>query len=350
MPEWKVKSVARNMGAMFVGQGGDAALLCSDPAFTYFVIAGSLVPKPTTERAPSLLVASPNSSSDSSSGGSVHPESPEESAVGSTATTVSNTSTGNQSQTSNGLAAEVICNRLKTASYGFPGEDETCTQIQTDADAFRATETGVVAVAVGRQSGEHGCPVEDPVMSSPSRIHHHHHHHHQMADQPRKQSSALPPTKGRRRISPEEGGTCQPLLPGRSLDMYVHQQTNRQVVGTEKKDSDEPAGPIKSPTAAAVAGRSLDLLCARGQANIIVGMGEEHDEMVGRGMPSAVALEGSDRAKGPGWWRLEARQAACIGRVSRWFLHELGLEEPRREFEQKVGFLRKTEVDRKSVV
>ena len=140
MPEWKLKSLARNMGVVFVGEGNDAALPCSDPAFSHFVVTGSLIPKPTTKRTPSILVSRPSSSSN----GGGHPQLPEERAVilgGSTATTVSKTAPGNQ---------------LETANNAFRAEEETSNQLQTaNNTAFRATETGAV-LAVGGQSQEHG--------------------------------------------------------------------------------------------------------------------------------------------------------------------------------------------------
>ena len=107
------------------------------------------------------------------------------------------------------------------------------------------------------------------------------------------------------------------------------------------KESNETTG-HESPAAAV--GQSLDLH-TRGQANGKVGMAEEHGDTIGHDTPTAVAVHVSDPLKGSGW-RLEARQAACIGRVSLRFLRELELEEPRREFEQKVGFLRRTEVNK----
>lgn len=358
MPEWKLRSLARNMDAVFIDEGIDAALVCSDPAFSYFVITGSLMPKATTGRAPSLLVARPSSSGGSSNGGG-HPLFSEERAAGSTAVaTVSKAvAYSNQLQTPNkDLREELTCNQLQTANYAFRADCETCNQLRGACDALRAAETGVEVVAAeaaaaGRQSEDHGCPViarsvRDIEMPLPTPDHHHHHHHHQLTVRSRTQSTAVPTaTNGVPPSSPEKDNTTQPLLPGHSLDTYVRHQTNRQQVGgTKKKESeDKTMGREESPTSAV--GPSLHSH-ARGKANRKVGIGEEHDESMGHGNPSTVAAGAPDRPKGPRGWRLEARQAACIGRVSRRFLQELELEEPRREFERKVVFLRRTEVNK----
>ena len=363
MPEWKLKSLARNMGAVFVGESIDAALLCSDPAFSYFVITGSLMPRATAGRAPSLLVARPSSGSGSSSGGG-HPLFPEERAVGSTATMVSETATYcNQLQSPiSDFREELTCNQLQTANYAFRAEGGTCNQLRSASDALRGTETGVeevaaaaaaAAAAAGRQSEEHGCPViagsvRDPEMPLPARDHHrhHHHHHHQLTVRSRTPSNAAPtPINGVPPSSLEQDNTTQPLFPGQSLDMYVcHQMNRQQVGGTEKKETEEKTmGRQEIPTG--TVSQSLHSH-ARGQANRKVGIGEEHGETMGHGTPVAVAADGPDRPKGPRGWRLEARQAACIGRVSRRFLQELEIEEPRRELEEKIGFLRRTEVNK----
>lgn len=44
MGRWRLDSVCRNMGVLFVSSGTDAAVHCSDPSFAYFLISGCLVP------------------------------------------------------------------------------------------------------------------------------------------------------------------------------------------------------------------------------------------------------------------------------------------------------------------
>lgn len=109
-------------------------------------------------------------------------------------------------------------------------------------------------------------------------------------------------------LSASDAGTGCLLQPGHALDMYLH-----------TKD---------------VSGKGLN----------VNGVDEGRDEALLPESRSTVA--GADKNDTGLRWRLDARHAACIGKISHWLLQELESEEPLREIEQMVTFLRSTEVRR----
>lgn len=56
--------VAETLGAVFVCKGGDAAKICVDPNFSYFLVTGNIVPVAITESDPSLLLSNPYAGDD----------------------------------------------------------------------------------------------------------------------------------------------------------------------------------------------------------------------------------------------------------------------------------------------
>lgn len=148
-----------------------------------------------------------------------------------------------------------------------------------------------------------------PINDKPEVVERGHHNHNSTGDANSASLGSLHP-----RTSPEmygdismsDAGPRCLLQPGHALDMYLH---------TTK-----------------VSGKDLH----------VSGVEEGRDEAVLPKRGSTVA--GTDKNDTGLRWRLDARHAGCIGKISHWLLQELAFEEPLREIEQMVTFLRTTEV------
>lgn len=307
---WKLENLGRNMAVAFARAGEDASLLCMDPASSYFVVSGSLLPVVDTggNATPSAFIADPILQSSSSSGSASHPAPPDEEAVVAPDAKHSRQSSrrgaAQKGGDKRGLPYRVAC-----GVEGLPVP--TCCSWTFSCDDSSAGASAWTCAAQTRHSSdlvENGSAIKSAAGKRP----------------PPPATASPPPSKLRAKTAPGaevapgakiahdtrhiEG---RPILPGQSLDLHL-----LPVSPGESEDID-PEGVLEA----------------------------KRSEAAVPAKPVGSKPEGSlGAAADPRRWRLEAREGVCVGRVSRRFLRELELEEPKREVEVKVTFLRQTEV------
>lgn len=364
------------MAAVFVREGNDAALLCSDPSFTYFVVTGSLMPVATTaEHAPSLLAVSRPDS-----GVVDHSQSSHDLAVSSPNGSSSGGHAQSPGEGPRGVPLELSEERPVSCPSGGSGGHPHLPDDRTSGGLPAFPHKGG-AVSRPNSSGVKNWP------------------HSQFPDEKSGTVALGRSTEGRK------GHPL--LLPGQSLDVYLRGQTNKEVDSVAENNHEKPA--YGSPRNVYMGKNIRETMGHGSPSNDDMGknkdgsmgrerpgtddMGKNYHKATGHGRPRNVGM-GNDDHEAPGHesprkvnmgknnhgttgsvsprnvdmgnnkhettghgsptlavdgsgrlrWRLEAREAACVGKVSKRFLQELELEEPRRDLDQKVAFLRRTEV------
>lgn len=298
------------MAAAFAGEGDDACVRCADPAFSYFLVSGSLMPikvvgmhvAPPSLPLPSapLFYSSPSCSS--------HRPPPTEEVAAVAESKAEETSTGKGSpkvgKQSETFVRPVACEVEKPPGLDFCSWTYPCDSNSICGSALTpARENGCEKPDDGGDVGRDvGSAVSESLFSVPLT----------MSATKVGASPSAPNAYTVRSAKNEdilERVQGSPLLPGQSLDPYLA-HTSIGAAGETSPDG------------------------THGEA----------------GRPEVVYAfpEGSagDETTGTGRWRLEAQERVCVGRVSRRFLSELEREEPKHDVEVKVAFLRKTEASR----
>eukprot|EP00752_Nemacystus_decipiens_P007815 g6980.t1 len=286
------------MTAAFAREADDACLLCDDPAFSYFLVSGSVLPidMASTHTAPSPLAFSPllHSSSDYTwhRVPTVEVDAVTEPKVGEMATGMGSPKGGEAEAFPRPAACEGERRQgLAFLSWTYPYSNNSTSGSALNLVHGNGAETsddgGDVGSAVSKSlfpaptttpataSASPCAPDADPAPSTPSR-------------------------------SVAEGVDKCPIMPGQSLDIFLHHRPG---------SSGEKAGSAGN-----------------------------HDEE-GHAEVESVFPEGSTGdSAAPRRWRLEAQERVCVGRVSLRLFQELKREEPKHDVEVKAAFLRKTEV------
>ena len=291
------------MTAAFAREGDDARMVCDDPAFSYFLVSGSLmlVEISSVQAAPSLLASTPRRSSGASSATHRAPS------VEVAATTESSTA---------GETSTRTCSpkRAKTSQLVRPATREV---EQPPGLAFCAwsypNDVGIVV------SGSAATPV--PVKGG------------QEMDDGGDVASAFSKDLFSVPTAPSATeASASPPAPDADTEACT---------GKARNPADRAKGRALSP------GQSLDayLLREPGSAAEEPGTNGKRGEAGRPGVVPAFPEGSNGDATGPRRrWRLEAQERVCVGRVSLRFLRELEREEPKREVDVKVTFLRRSEV------
>lgn len=291
------------MTAAFAREGDDAGLLCADPAFCYFLVGGRLLPieMPGTLEAPSPVAFDPLLHGGTASTSHRVPT-VEVAAV--TGSKVGEAATGMDSP-----------NGAKAKKFHRPaaGESETPPGL-----AFLPW-----TYPYGKKNATSG--------------------------------SDLTPVRGNGGEKTDDGGDVGSAF-SRSL-FSVPMTTPPATTSPCARDADPAPGTKKESLVeraehrAILPGQSLDLYLLHNSVSTAgeTGPGGDRDE-ADRSEAGLAFLEGSvgGGPTAPRQWRLEAQGRVCVGRVSRRFLQELELEEPRHDVKVKVAFLRKTEASKES--
>ncbi len=295
------------MAVTFAQKGEEASLLCLDASCSYFVVHGSLLPVvDTSEQAtPPAFVAGPILQSSSRS--ALRQAYPDEEAAVATEAKHSPQSTrpgapkGGPRQ---GLPYRVACGVEglpvpACCSWTFSCDDGsssagasawTCATPTKHSDLMGLIENGSGAIKSVASKRRTPATAGTPPPSSPeARI------------AAPNAGAAAPIAEIAQDTKRMEG---RPILPGQSLDQYL-----LPMPPGEAEETDPEGEKRKCPEA----------FPAKPEGSF-----------------------GNETA--PRRWRLEARDGVCVGRVSRRFLRELELEEPKHHVEVKVAFLRRTEV------
>lgn len=319
-PRWKLKSLGRHMNVIFVSKGADASLLCADPTCRYFLFSGGLVPSAITAEA-----------------------------VPSVSTAIS-LDTNNQLRWFDAQNAPTLRHMKTTSSQQATSSDrdkedtrqphhhhhpaacgsgtlerlESSTINGSWVDSARdVSDAGITAYdsSIGSsQPPAHQTPKNGkPGAAKPGN-------HNTITSRgnvygiKEKLCSFHPPAPENCEglsTSDAAGTECPSLQPGHVLDIYLHETV------------DAPGNKHRNISGVDEGGDKSFLLLPESSSTAAPGVEEKKDT-------------GSR-------WRLDARHASCIGKVSCWLLQELEAEEPLREIDQMVMFLRTTEVSRISV-
>lgn len=290
------------MAAAFVREGDDACSLCADPAFSYFLVSGSLEVT-SVNAAPSPLASAPlfGSSTAYSSHRAPSGEVPAvaESKVGEVSTRAGSPKGREKTET---FPRPVACGIEKPAGLTFWSWTYPHDNTSISGSALTPVQgNGGETMGDGSDVGSAGSKTRfsAPVMpcaeagTSPSAP----------------KANTAPSTENEQRMEQAEG--C-PLLPGQSLDSYLLHKSARAAEETGPEDNHHKAGHPEDDVSAFPEG----LVCDEGP---------------------------------PRRWRLEAQERVCVGRVSHRFLQELEREEPKHDVEVKVAFLRRTEASQETL-
>eukprot|EP00903_Cladosiphon_okamuranus_P014480 g13431.t2 len=298
IPAWKLEGLGRNMTAAFAREGDNACLLCTDPAFSYFLVSGSLMPIKATgvHATPSLLTSAQLSSSHGAP--TVEVASVTESRVGGKTSTRTHSPKETEArehlrpvacevETPPGLAFgawtypydtnSIISGSALTPVQGKNGGENT----YDGSDLGSAVSKSPFSVPMATSAKASASPSASDVRTAPTSA--------------RNESAGVGQVEG-----------CS-LLPGQSLDSHLLHKLVSAVeeAGPDGGDYDEAGRPEVVPA-----------------------------------LPEGFNGDTTD----PRRWRLEAQGRVCVGRVSFRFLKELEREESKHDVEMKVAFLRRTEV------
>lgn len=305
------------MAVAFAREGHNASAMCTDVAFSYFLITGSLTPTPVgANRTPlsSLLTLTPVLDDDGSPhqapGVKVTAESPSRAHLMSARSKLGENGeavvTGEQdiqgNQTGESSSHSDACGAERSPELTTRACD-TWADSPCDNGASCGTSGSVWSPVAALDKGgdrveEDGSNVESKSLFSART----------------KTLPETPPstqeTDASTAQSPSDAGEMRLLTPGQSLDFYLRRRST-SFSSQDKKTTDLKGGFVES---------------------------------IGGGAAPISAGDSSSGMMAGTAWRLVAREATCIGRVSRRLLHELEREEEKHEVEEKVAFLRKTEV------
>ncbi|CAN0436844.1 unnamed protein product [Pylaiella littoralis] len=258
---WKLESLGRNMAAAFVRAGDDASLLCGDPAFSYFLVSGSLSPIAVSTNP--AVVESPLHGNGSSSSSSLHR------APGEEATSIITESDVRQQQQP--------FTRFKLHSHEAPlpeesgGHNSSCGNWRLSGPASGSWSDSPFD---NNSRGTTGCSVLNNVAEQDERG----------ASGLMDNGSDVESTAASRNCFFHAGGwdlgqKGSLVLPGQSLDFYLVLSSFIRGVGEIGRD------------------------------------GDHHEAKYPGAVPTASEGLLDDVETGLRWWRLDAREGACIGRV-----------------------------------
>lgn len=300
------------MAVTFAQKGEDASLLCSDASCSYFVINGSLLPvADSSEQAtPPVFVAGPILQSSSRSASRQAP--PDEKAAVVAEAKHSPQSThpgapkgGRKEGLPYRVACGVECLPVPTCcSWTFSCDNSSSAGASAWTCAAQTKHSDLMGLM------ENGCSAIKSIASK----------------RPTPASAGGPPPSPEAKIAAPNAGTAAPIA---------------KIAQDAKRVEGRPILP----------GQSLDLYLLPVPPGEEEEIGPEGDRDKGK-RPDASPAKPEDsfgNETAPRRWRLEARDGVCVGSVSRRFLGELKLEEPKHDVEVKVAFLRRTEVSGESV-
>lgn len=315
------------MAIAFTREGHDASAVCADLAFSYFLVTGSLTPTVVgTNRAPlsSLLTSAPNLNGAGSPYRAPAAELAAEARDQSHAAPPAleekreGTCTGEQDIRGNGRQGE----SSDEGAYGN-GRSELPARACDAWAANSPCENGascslsdlVWSPAAPKKEGDDwvddvgsGSDIESKSLFSVPTTTLPEAHPPSFASDTQEAVASMAQSSA----SGVTGRSRCLLTPGQSLDFYLRRRSNTSF-GDKFR---EKFGPESDP-------------------------GEPTDHEI-------VPISAGDLTNGMAGtaWHLDAREASCIGRVSRCLLRELEREEEKHEVEMKVAFLHKTEVGR----
>lgn len=277
------------MAVTFAYEGDDASWACTDPSFSYFLVTGNLAPVEITANRLSASLLTPTPLRYAGATDSVNQTSSVELAVS---------------------EAQLQPARCELEHTARPEVQENNAEEGDTRGVHHPVVYGVHIPGTARSSGDRSSSIGGSTWS-PAVLRKH---------------GGLPTEYG------GGGSDIESALGGGIISAHrtTPSEANASDADLSSNEGEEP--PCLLP------GQSLDCYLLLHRVEIVGPKGAPDRPVSPEVMPAAAERGGTTR------WKLGARQASCIGRVSRRFLGQLEREEAKHETEVKVAFLRQTEV------
>lgn len=292
VPAWKLEGLARNMAVTFAYEGDDASWACTDPSFSYFLVTGSLAPVEITPNRLSASLLTPTPLHYAGATESLR-ETPSDELAASDAQL-------RPDRCEHTVRLEAQPNNAENGATG---------------GVHHPVVYGVQIPGTARSSGDKSSSIGGSTWSP----------------------AALRKDGGLTTEHGSGGSDIESTLGG---GIFSTLKATLSEVNASDVDSSSHEG---EETPSLLPGQSLDCYLLPHRVKIVDPEGD-----LGKPVSPEVVPDAAERA-GTTRWKLEARQASCIGRVSLRFLRELEREEAKHETEVKVAFLRQTEVSEGNV-